>query len=401
MSVGTGEYIAIRAFAFSALGAVEIWNREIDEGIRHLERGLAIATEAELDWIRLLCNAYLALGSALAGRLAACERRARATLELAARRGWSRSGPTAVALTVLSGVQFLWGLIDEADETLGRAELAIRRSHEAPLVALYWLNRGRVRAAQSRLGEALEAFDVGIDKLGGWTAADGLRSTLQTEAAIARAALGQREAAVRELHRAASASPAPNIGLARLALAGGDPEGARDHLARAMPWDRLLVSQQVEGWTLRALVSDALAEHDDARKSLEHALELAEPGGFRQPLVTHGAAMRLVLRRQLRLGTSHRAFVEELLVALQDREARSSNRTALTESLTAREIAVLRFLPTMMSNHEIASELFVSVNTVKTHLRSIYRKLDAADRRDAVHRAREIQLLAPGIGHRP
>jgi LuxR family maltose regulon positive regulatory protein len=49
----------------------------------------------------------------------------------------------------------------------------------------------------------------------------------------------------------------------------------------------------------------------------------------------------------------------------------------------------------MMSNQEIASELFVSVNTVKTHLKAIYRKLDVADRREAVRRARMLELLAP------
>jgi LuxR family maltose regulon positive regulatory protein len=49
----------------------------------------------------------------------------------------------------------------------------------------------------------------------------------------------------------------------------------------------------------------------------------------------------------------------------------------------------------MMSNQEIASELFVSVNTVKTHLKAIYRKLDVADRREAVSRARALELLAP------
>jgi LuxR family transcriptional regulator, maltose regulon positive regulatory protein len=67
----------------------------------------------------------------------------------------------------------------------------------------------------------------------------------------------------------------------------------------------------------------------------------------------------------------------------------------LHESLSAREVAVLRFLPTMMSNGEIAAELFVSVNTVKTHLKAIYRKLDVPDRREAVRRARELELLAP------
>jgi LuxR family transcriptional regulator, maltose regulon positive regulatory protein len=59
---------------------------------------------------------------------------------------------------------------------------------------------------------------------------------------------------------------------------------------------------------------------------------------------------------------------------------------------------VLRFLPTLMSNAEIASEMFVSVNTVKTHLKHIYRKLDVSERRDAVRRGRELHLLSPGLG---
>ena len=65
----------------------------------------------------------------------------------------------------------------------------------------------------------------------------------------------------------------------------------------------------------------------------------------------------------------------------------------LAEPLSEREQAILRYLPTMMSNHEIAGELFVSVNTVKTHLKAIYRKLDASGRREAVQRGRELGLM--------
>ncbi len=63
------------------------------------------------------------------------------------------------------------------------------------------------------------------------------------------------------------------------------------------------------------------------------------------------------------------------------------------DRLSDRELAVLSYLPTMLTTAEIAAELFVSVNTVKTHLKSIYRKLDVPRRRDAVHRARELRLL--------
>jgi LuxR family maltose regulon positive regulatory protein len=54
----------------------------------------------------------------------------------------------------------------------------------------------------------------------------------------------------------------------------------------------------------------------------------------------------------------------------------------------------------MMSNAEIAGEMFVSVNTVKTHLKHVYRKLDVADRRDCVKRARDLRLLSPGVRER-
>jgi LuxR family transcriptional regulator, maltose regulon positive regulatory protein len=66
---------------------------------------------------------------------------------------------------------------------------------------------------------------------------------------------------------------------------------------------------------------------------------------------------------------------------------------APVETLSEREQVVLRYLPSMLSAGEIAAELFVSVNTVKTHIKSIYRKLDANRRWDAVRRARQLDLL--------
>ncbi|TCJ34318.1 LuxR C-terminal-related transcriptional regulator [Parafrankia sp. BMG5.11] len=75
------------------------------------------------------------------------------------------------------------------------------------------------------------------------------------------------------------------------------------------------------------------------------------------------------------------------------RPGSGEHRPEPAERLSERELAVLSYLPTMLTTAEIAAEMYVSVNTVKTHLKSIYRKLDVARRRDAVHRARALHLL--------
>ena len=71
---------------------------------------------------------------------------------------------------------------------------------------------------------------------------------------------------------------------------------------------------------------------------------------------------------------------------------RSVPRSGLVEELTERELAVLRYLPSRLSQREIASELYVSLNTVKTHCKAIYRKLGVDGRKAAVHAARQLGL---------
>ena len=146
---------------------------------------------------------------------------------------------------------------------------------------------------------------------------------------------------------------------------------------------------------LDALALDALAEHEAAAQSLERALDLAEPAGLRRIIVTHGGAIGPLLRRHVRHGTAHPAMVGDLLETIErrGRPARRSAPAVLAEPLSEREQAILGYLPSLMSNQEIAGALMISVNTVKTHLKAIYRKLDAPGRREAVQRARELALI--------
>jgi len=148
----------------------------------------------------------------------------------------------------------------------------------------------------------------------------------------------------------------------------------------------------VEGAILHAVACDESGDPAVTRV-LERALEVAEATGLLWPFVEAGRRMEGLLKRQVRHGTAHRAVVGELLDAFADRAPARHSVAPLLEPLSDREQAILRYLPTMMSNQEIAGELFVSVNTVKTHLKAIYRKLDATGRREAVQRGRELGLM--------
>jgi LuxR family maltose regulon positive regulatory protein len=97
--------------------------------------------------------------------------------------------------------------------------------------------------------------------------------------------------------------------------------------------------------------------------------------------------------------TAHAALLADILDVLHGSTLTVRDQAAATpqtEELTPSELRVLRYLPTNLSRPEIASQLSVSVNTVNTHVRNIYAKLQARDRSSAVQRARDLRLLSAG-----
>ncbi len=191
----------------------------------------------------------------------------------------------------------------------------------------------------------------------------------------------------------AAPSSEEQLCLAQALLAQGDVRAADEVLAslRANDADS---GSAVDVWLLTALVADRQREDNRATEALGRALDLARPENVRRPFFEHnrGHVVRL-LTLLGQLEPDQDAFARGLLAELQP-DVKSTSADVLTEPLTERELVVLRFLPTMMTNSEIAAELFVSVNTVKAHLKRIFRKLGVPSRREAVHRAREIGLLS-------
>ena len=131
---------------------------------------------------------------------------------------------------------------------------------------------------------------------------------------------------------------------------------------------------------------------------MEQALALAEPEGYLQPVPGGRRTVRELLAWRIRAGTAHRALAGELGEAIDPGSDRhSSGATRCCSSRLRPRDSVLRYLPTGLSKAEIAAEMFVSVNTVKTHMKNIYRKLDVTDRGQAVRRARSYTWSeAPG-----
>ena len=174
-----------------------------------------------------------------------------------------------------------------------------------------------------------------------------------------------------------------------IALSCGDVASARRSLESWQPESDDLVAlvARLLRWTS---VLDAEGEQDLSRAAIGEAVALAETEQLRWPFLEAPAALNL-----LRQGPwSNGALLKPLLGGQRlSLDARKEAQAHLVEQLTARELEILVCLPGRARNHEVAASLYISANTLKSHLRSIYRKLDVADRDEAVRRATELGLL--------
>jgi LuxR family maltose regulon positive regulatory protein len=186
---------------------------------------------------------------------------------------------------------------------------------------------------------------------------------------------------------------------AALRRQAGDPKSALALLAR-LPGG-VPLRARVEREVISALALLDLDDEPAAREALERALDVAEPEGLRRPFVIHGPALIALVDRHLMRGTGHRTFAAEIVAGAGVPTTARGDDASRADELSPRELAVLRYLPTAMTSAEIAGELFVSANTVRTHVKHVYEKLDAHTRTDAVNRARRLGLLAPPRLTRP
>ena len=132
----------------------------------------------------------------------------------------------------------------------------------------------------------------------------------------------------------------------------------------------------IEALVVTALAQESLRQDGAALLALTRALQAADSEGWLRPFLRERERLTPLLERYRTVVMTPSPLAARLLA--------TGSAPARHVVLTDRELAVLQLLPSMMSNEQIARELFVSVNTVKVHLKSLYRKLGVTSRREAV-----------------
>ena len=197
-----------------------------------------------------------------------------------------------------------------------------------------------------------------------------------------------------------------HVTLARVLLAEHRAGGRQGVLAEVVALlDRLLEAAQAGGRgcsvieieALRALGHHAVGADERALDALEHAVDLAEPDGWVRYLLDPdlGDLLEALARRRPNRGLVAR-LVQRRAHGIRPSGVRSAAPDALPDPLSERELDVLRLLGSDLGGPAIARELFVSLNTVRTHTKHIYTKLGVNNRRAAISRAHQLGLLTRG-----
>ena len=390
---------AIRARVLTDLGIAEMWAGRLDDSRRHLEHGLEEARRISRPMLELHALAHRALLSVFRSQ-EPVEQRAMQAIDLARKHGWEETAPaTAAAYVALGGAAAWQGRLGQAESWLDLAERVLGRDTQ-PTAAMLHATRGLVAFARGQYAEAAAAYRDAerMETLLVMPHMFTMRAqALKLRMLVGVGDTGQVERAFAEMDEEARDTSQMRVVLAALRLRRDDPEAAADILAPLLDESTPVMASvwEIEALLLQAIARDALGDPGAASRAIERALDVAEPGGLLLPFLLYPATE--LLQRQARLRTTHASLIAEILNLLSGHTpaARPKDAAPLQEPLSESELRVLRYLPTNLPAPEIGAELFVSLNTIRTHLRNVYAKLGVHSRADAVTRARELGLLAP------
>ena len=341
----------------------------------------------------------LAWCALLEGNLDQAEEGARDVLRAASARGWTSLLQVRPAYLALAISQSLRGYSDQADR-MAVAGLAAQVGGEElwPTVALHLaqasiaVSRRRPQAAHAALAKAFaNASNTAVPA--------GLVDTIarvQTEVTLLTVEPARSETTPQSGSEARS--PTWWSSRARLELARDEVDSA--YAAASMvprpPESHRLddTLAAIEAWLVLSQVAQRRGNRRQALHCAQSAAELASTQHLVRPFLLIGDVPKAELTQTLAMGGVVQAeFLTTIASGPNLHAPHPPEPAILNDQLTDRELAVLAELPSMRTNAEIASELYISTNTVKSHLRHLFGKLDVPNRRGAVRRARELGLI--------
>jgi LuxR family maltose regulon positive regulatory protein len=392
----------MRAATALSLGRARLRLGEWESAEPLLREALLIAQHTGMVHTQVSVEGHLAILDAVQGRLRAAARMSRQALTTAERFGLGDASDLAWTRLALAEVYYQWDRLAESGRLVDEAlDLA---AGDPDMLAFGEIIRARLRLARGQVAAALEVIIAARKEFSGAAAA--LVTALALAEAELRVAAGDLGAAARLVAEHAEHDAfAPWIAVLEASVLFGEGKlaGAIAIAVRVAEDDRAsCLTWRVKAAILAALASRTMGDRQRVTRSLSVALAAAENEGFRRPFAAGGHAVRELLASYAPVLPVYHPVAADLATVPQEPTAlliteltTPTDETvgALVEPLTERELTVLRYLQGTMSNEEIASMLYVSVNTVKTHIKNIYRKLSAGRRREAVQRARELRLL--------
>jgi LuxR family transcriptional regulator, maltose regulon positive regulatory protein len=390
----------LRGVALMNLGIVEMWSGRLADADRHLAEGAALAETIGRPYLEVACLAHRCFASKLVP-VATARERGEQTVALAERYGFDDRVILVPALAALGAIAVWMGEFDEGEGWLTRAgEVAEPDVDPAAAVFLY-VATGQLHAGRQQHRSALEQFAAAARTQAMLTGVHALAPRITGWLAATQARLGMLDEARKTLSDYSAAPErmgavhAIDNARAVIFIAEGDAAAALEALRAVQDTTQgVHAFTLVETHLLAGIAHLDLGDENAAAVAAEAALAAAEPDRLLLPFAMTGAAELLDALPHHK--TAHGALLADIVTLLRGESVPSIDRKRLAESeeLSPSELRVLRYLPTNLTRPEIASELYVSTNTVNTHLRNIYSKLGVRNRSSAVRHARELRLLS-------
>ena len=379
------EHPELNALLLTHLGSTRLWAGRIEDARAALTSAAGCAGGASTALPREESLGHLALIDYLNGWLGRAERKALAGMTGTEGSSLPRASGSGIGLLVLAAVAVDRNELRQAQALLDAAADSQRTLRDPVTGAGRTIATARLLLARGDPRGALEAAEPAFaaDVVSPW--AEGQTALVASAAHLAE---GRPETAVELLRAVPDGEVACAVQAARAQLASGRPAEALALLDQVHPDGRIGPAVTVRASLVRAQAADGAGDSATSRRLVAQALQEARRERLRRPFLEAGPWIRpllgMVPLRELATGW---------LTPGPPRPEDQPSPVLVVEELSGRERDVLERLAQLMSTEEIAADLYVSVNTVKTHLKSVYRKLGVNRRHDAVRRARELRLL--------